>query len=465
MRKSIRRKLLLWLSAGLGVIWIISALIGYFLALKFSDDSFDRELINSSDSVAARIKFKEGRLVVDLPPAAQAILRHNNRDMFFYQVLNADGERLSGDKLPLPDIAGLSDVPSFRLIRLPSARGDKVHEVRLAELKVLSPENDGKAFIIQVGETLAARKQLSYKILASIMLPQFVTALLGAYAVWIGISRGLAPLRTMQEAISARSASDLSDVDDSISPEETYPLVQSINELLARLRAYIEAQKRFIANASHQLRTPLAGLKTYSSLGLGAESAVEMKEVIGQIDFGLERLTRLVNQLLSLARVDPYGATALKPEVFDVADVLSEVLTEQAALAAAKSIDFGLEDECVSYSILGDRIGLQQLFSNLVDNALQYTPAYGRVTVSLKTFDDRLFFAVRDTGPGIPDIEKEKIFERFYRLSGAGTSGSGLGLSIVKEVASTFQAQVSIETGENGIGTVFTVSFPAGRRD
>ncbi|MBS1991545.1 MAG: sensor histidine kinase [Cyanobacteria bacterium SZAS LIN-3] len=455
MRRSIRKGLVLWLSILLGTVWLISSVGGYCLALKFAGEAFDRELVNSADSVAARVRIKGGRVVVDLPPAAQAILRHDNTDRFYYQVLSSKGERLSGDEClprPLPSLS--NGRPIFNTVRV---GGD---DLRIVQLSTVA-EGLNEEVIIQVAETMLSRRQLSQSILVTIILPQLLMAILGASAVWFGISAGLQPLKQLQAAISARTPGDLSSISDAISPEETYPLVKAINGLLEILREDAQTKQRFIANASHQLRTPLAGLKTYSSLGVKTRTLDEMRNMMEQIDKGLDRTSHLISQLLVLARNDSATRTIATDEMIDLNFVASDVVEQHINQAIRKNIDIGFGPSEKSALITGDRIGIHELVGNLVDNAIKYTPSGGKVIVGLDVSKENVTLDVRDTGCGIPVKDRDRIFERFYRVEGASADGSGLGLAIVRDVANHHGARILVEAGDNGTGSRFKVVFPS----
>lgn len=457
MRRSIRRQLVLWLAIPLGILWLISTVTGYSQALKFAEETYDRELVNSSDSVAARLKVKDDKVVVDLPPAAQAILRHNNTDKFYYKVLKANGEMISGDTvLPSPHAEYLDEAtPRFTTTTIGG------EQIRLVQIKLLIPVADAEPVIIEVAETMNSRKRLSMNIFMTMIVPQLLMVILGATAVWIGVSRGLEPLQFLQKAIASRSRLDLTPVQEDIAPEEVYPLVVSLNDLLARLREDIKAQQRFIANAAHQLRTPLAGLKAYSSLGLDLKNLEETHGVMEQIDSGLDRTTHMVNQLLALARNDPASMTTTERSVVELNGLVADVIADRISIAVKKKIDVGYQPAQELANVSGDGTSLQQLVSNLIDNALLYTPDGGCVNVIVAQDNGSIKLSVADTGPGIPVEERDKVFERFYRLVGSTGGGSGLGLSIVKEVAKNHKATVKIEHGENNQGTSVSVMFPA----
>lgn len=456
MRPSIRRQLVLWLAIPLGTLWLISTTTGYSQALRFAEETYDRELVNSSDSVAARLRVKDDKVVVDLPPAAQAILRHNNTDKFYYKVLKANGEMISGDSiLPSPQAENLDEAtPRFTTTTIGK------EQIRLAQIKLLIPEADAEPVIIEVAETMNSRKRLSMNIFMTMIVPQVLMVVLGATAVWIGVSRGLEPLQFLQKAIASRSRLDLNPVQEDIAPVEVYPLVVSLNDLLSRLREDIKAQQRFIANAAHQLRTPLAGLKAYSSLGLDLKNLDETHGVIQQIDNGLDRTTHMVNQLLALARNEPASMTSTEKSVVELNGLVADVIADRINIAVKKQIDVGYQPAQELANINGDGTSLQQLVSNLIDNALLYTPEGGCVNVVVAQDNGSIRLSVADNGPGIPLEERDKVFERFYRLVGSTGGGSGLGLSIVKEVAKNHKATVKIENGENNKGTTVSVLFP-----
>lgn len=454
MRKSIRQSLIIWLAILLGLIWIISALGGSILALRFANDTFDRELLNSADSITARVRVKNDKLMVDLPPAAQAILRHDNIDHFYYQVISSTGKRLSGDTiLPPPVLSFSTEKPLFRDARIGKTK------IRMAEIRT-SAEGLQEEVIIQVAETLTSRKQLSQSILLTLTVTQMLMAIFGATAVWLAVGAGLKPLSQLQRAISSRSPHDLSTIDDTISPEETYQLVKAINGLLDILREDTKAKQRFIANASHQLRTPLAVLKTYSSIGVKTETKEEMVKMVEQIDRGLDRTSHLVTQLLALARNDAPSGTIATDEKIDLNFVASDVVEQQVQQAIKRDIELGFESAQAPAMVSGDRIGIQQLIDNLIDNALKYAPVGGKVQVAIEVVDKSVTFVVRDNAPRIASDERARIFERFYRIDGSPSGGSGLGLAIVKDVADNHSAAITVEPGLGDTGNTFKVAFP-----
>ncbi len=299
MRVSIRKQLLtLFMPVLFGLI-ILSAIVSYWLVSTYSSESFDKDLISSADSVVGRLRVKQGKIVVDLPPAAIAILKHDASDKFYYRVIGSDGGRITGDAdLPAPSTTLKVDEPEVKTARLSGK------EIRVAEIKVDVDEPDGGTVIVQVAETTNVRTLFQQKLLLSIAIPQLLVLTVGLVAVWYGVTKILTPLRMLQAQIRSRSQSDLSAVTDTDVPEEVLPLVDAINQLLSRLREDLKAHKRFIANAAHQLRTPLAGLKTYSSIGSEMSEAEDLKHIVKELDSGIDRASRMVGQMLALARTD-----------------------------------------------------------------------------------------------------------------------------------------------------------------
>jgi two-component system sensor histidine kinase TctE len=303
------------------------------------------------------------------------------------------------------------------------------------------------------------RRLFQEKLLLGIALPQLLVLALGTFAAWYGIAKILTPLGLLQQQVANRSQSDLSSLSDEATPEEVYPLVRALNHLLQQLREEIKAHQRFVANAAHQLRTPLAGLKTYSSIGSEMCDTKELQHVVQELDHGIDRASRIVGQLLALARAEggDSGAARTKTAV-DVNFLVSDVVAELADQAMGKAIDLRFELSEEPAMICCDPTGLRHLLSNLIENSLLYSGNGATVVVSVKN-EENVSLTVYDTGPGIPIEERTRVFERFYRIAGTSANGSGLGLAIVKEVASAHGAAVSIDAGPCGQGTLVRVEF------
>ncbi len=452
-RKSIRKQLLVLFVPFVFGLWIASAAVGFWLISTLSADSFDKDLLNSADSVVGRLRTKEGKVVADLPPAALAILKHDEADKLFFSVLSVDGKHIAGDNvIPVP--AGDLSLKSPRVVDGQIAGKD----VRIAEIK--ASVDSGETVIVQVAETTNVRRTFQQKLLLSIAIPQLVVIFLAFAAVFYGIDRILTPLRTLQSQLSLRSEADFKALEENGAPSEVYPLVKAINNLFHKTEEKISAQHRFIANAAHQLRTPLAGLKTYTSLGPEINDLDELQELVRDVDRGVDRATRMVSQLLALARTDAKGETIAS--AVDLNFLVSDVVSELVHQAVLKNINLTFESSPTGAILAGEPMSLKHLVANLVENSILYTPPGGSILVRVQK-NGQVKLTVSDTGPGIPAKERENIFERFYRIVGTKGEGSGLGLSIVKEVASKHKAKISIEDDPSNRGATFVVEFPAER--
>jgi len=456
LTSSIRSQLLGWLLIPILSLWLVAAGITYGLAMVFATGAYDSSLLDLARSLAIRLHDVGGRVVLELPPEAQAILRESSKDKLYYQVIDPGRQFLAGDTIVPPptgeDMEDLEEEPDFRDARIGA------DDVRIALMSVPVTGQTGKTVLIQVAETLVGRRELASNILIGVVVPQLVLILLAALAVWFGVTRGLAPLKSVQAAIASRTQRDLSPVAEGNAPQEVRPLVTAINDLLGRLQKDIDAQRRFVANAAHQLRTPLAGLKTQTEFALKQTAPEDLRKALKQIHTSADRAAHLVNQLLALARVEPDALQADKFELVDLNSVARQATQELVPAAIQKGIDLGFEGASVPAVIAGDHFSLRELIANLIDNAVRYTQPGGNVTVYVSNHRG-ICLRVEDNGPGIPSEERERVFERFYRVLGSGVDGSGLGLAIVHEIAQAHNAQVSLAAGAGGTGTTVGVQF------
>ena len=277
-------------------------------------------------------------------------------------------------------------------------------------------------------------------------------------AVLVGVRRALRPLSSIREELAQRSLSDLRPLNVEAAPAEIVPLLETINQLLGHLRADIEIQQRFVSNAAHQLRTPLAGLKTSAELALRESTVSGTREMVAQILEGANRSVHLVKQLLAISRAEPkHGREILFTDV-DLASLAREVCKAYLGAALKKNIELGYDGPS-SLIVRGEATCLREMIGNLVDNAVRYSSNGGVVTVHLASGKE-IGLSVEDSGPGIPRKERDRVFERFYRVLGTGEDGTGLGLSIVKEVVQMHGGKISLSDGEGGVGTRVMVVFP-----
>ena len=456
---TLRRQLIAWLAVPLFVLWSVSALIDYDIAKRFVNLAYDRALLEAALDIGRQVKVINDRIYVDLPEVALQILQTTESGSLYYLVTGPKEEFISGESdLPQPPDA------------TPEAAGDRVRyydekfrgfEIRAVAMRAPVEPGTGRGAVrIRVAERVTARDEFARQIILRMVLPQGILILLAGFAVWYGVGRGLAPLSTLRREIESRSHRDLSALSEEQAPQEVRPLINAMNDLLARLGTAISAQQRFIADAAHQLRTPIAGLKTQTELALRQSQPGNVHDTLRQLQAATEQSTRLINQLLSLARAEPGARREHAVERLDLARLARDATTEWVPRALARHIDLGYDGEEGAAWIAGDAFLVRDMLGNLLDNAIRYTQHGGQVTVRIAAGTDAVVLSVEDNGPGIPEQERERVFERFYRVLGTGSEGCGLGLAIVREIALSHRAEVTLTAGAGGKGTVARVVFP-----
>lgn len=453
---SISQKLLRGLLVPLCIMFVATGFLAYNLAAWFANDSYDQELLNAAHAVAARLSEDKDGLVADLPDAVQEVLRHNDRDNFFYQVLSPSKQRLAGDAiLPMPVNDVNTDTPSFRNSVVNG------HKVRIARIRVSLIEDDSKIVIVQVARTLNARNELIHRIFLSIVIPQIILGLLSVAAVSYNVKDGLKPLVELSEEIQQRSQADLTPIDAKNTPREMLPIIEAINSLFSRIDNHMEEQKRFVANAAHQLRTPVAGLRAYIEYGRRIANG-KFSEVLDQIDAGTDRIAELVGGLLILARASERKNQ--QRDVVELNDLSSEVTSDLIRQAANKKIELFFHPSALRSVVLGDKAELREMLSNVINNAVSYTPDGGVVNVTV-TSGPPPVVTIQDNGPGIPAQERKRVFERFYRVLGTKVNGTGLGLAIVQEIAHSHKATVELLDPIDAMGTLVRITFPTSQAE
>jgi two-component system, OmpR family, sensor kinase len=309
--------------------------------------------------------------------------------------------------------------------------------------------------VVQVAQPLSVRRELAADMALRTVAPLCILFPFLGLLVWVAVGKGLAPVKRVAADVQSRDVSTLSPVADAELPQEIRPLTHAFNDLLVRLDRAIDSQRAFIADAAHELRTPLTALKLRIQLAERAEDETSRAVAFAELKEGYERAIRMVQQLLTLARQEP-GASTRAPQPVDMATLARTVIADLAPAADAKRIDLGLNaDEA---TIEGDPDTLRILMNNLVDNAIRYTPEGGRVDVDIAADASTCKLTVRDTGPGIPEQEIGRVFDRFYRVAGTGVEGSGLGLAIVRQIADAHGAKVVLRNANPGLCAI--VTFP-----
>jgi len=481
--RSLFGEILDWMLAPLLLLWPLSVLLTWLVAQGLANQPFDRELGAKVRYLARQVEFRNGssgatEAAFDAPERTWRL--PDDRDVLYYQVLGSRGERLAGDK-PIP-------LPADEDHALPGEvrfRDESIGpiEVRVGYMWVPGSERSSSMTpLVQVAETLDKRSRLATEIIKGVILPQFVILPVAVLLVWLALARGIEPLNELQQRIRRRDSNDLSPIDENAAPEEVSPLVRAINDLLERLDQSIRAQKHFLADAAHQLKTPLAGLRTQAELAqreidAGQSDPRALKESLQQIARSSQNAAHMVNQLLAMARAED-EEQGTQREAVSLTALATETVRDFVPRALEKRIDLGLEgssgvDETARTAPLwvsGNVVLLRELIRNLVDNALQYTPAGGTVTVRVMDdpFGQVVVLQVEDSGPGIAPAEREQVFHAFYRSLGTNVDGSGLGLAIVREIATRHRVEVALDdarprtsTAAGGPGALFTLRFPA----
>lgn len=451
-QRSLRALLLQLLLPPIAAMLAVGAYAAYRVAADPGAEAYDQSLINTAAALGERIRVQDGRVGFDLPNVAERVVRSDRYDEVYYVVRGPAGERIAGDVgVPLPPAGarGEDGIIAFdgdfegkrvRVVAVPVICGVEICSVSMAE-------------------TTNKRERLAREILASSVLPQALLAAVTLGLVWFGVARGLRPLQDLSRDIGARSPHDLRPLDPGRSPAEARPLVESINHLLGEVTEANRNQQRFLANAAHQLRTPLAGLRAHAELALAQPMPEACRAQLEQVHGASVRTARLANQLLALARAEAGVSDAAGPARADLRQVVEAAADEWVHRALERDIDLGFELE--DARVRGDPILLREALANLVQNALEYTPAGGRVTVRVRAGAGAVIAEVEDDGPGIAPAERTRVLERFYRAPGTTGAGSGLGLAIVSEIAAAHGARVEIGEGEGGRGCRVALAFPA----
>ncbi len=455
----LRNLLLRWLLVPLAVLWAVGFGIQYARSIDQANQAYDRTLLGSALTMAERVSVRDGRLSADVPYAALEMLGTEAHDRIFYRISATAEPRMSTGyaDLPKPPVLPANETPVFYDARYLD------EAVRL--VAVLKPmyESPVGSLLVQVAETTAGRAALSRRILVDSALTQL--ALIGAVALLIvfAVRRGLEPLRRIRDEVELRSETDLTPIDDRAVPLEVVPLVEAINAHTERQRRLNEAQQQFIADASHQLKTPLTVLRMQASLALAQRDPNLMRRIVEDIHESTDATSRMIQQLLALARSE--HDLAAPDEPVDVVEIARTATFDLLPQALKKSIDIGFEAENRA-PLACNPLLLRELVSNLVDNAVRYAPVGGHVTVSVRheASSGDVHIVVEDDGPGIPPQDRAKVFARFYRVNGSPGDGTGLGLAIVKQIAERHGGTVVVDDGADGVGTRITVRLPGAVR-
>ena len=432
-------------------------LISYWVALSFSERAHDRTLVEVAREVGLHLRGTKGGLTLDMPPEARRVLLGDPLDQLYFEVTAFDGRRIDGEPVARPGDGAVKRRSNETFYNGVMSG----QPVRIVELKINADTAGGRAaVVVRVAETKIKRNELAREILLSVILPQLLLIVIAGVVVWVGVFRGLAPLRRLQHAVASRTDRDHSPMSVEGVPGELQPLLQSINALLERLDLALTLQSRFVSDAAHQLKTPMAALKTQLEVAARETNPQRMRESLQQIHPRLDRLSRVVSQLLSLARNEPEAISKVTLSPLDLNALALDVATGWVPEALKKHIDLGFEDAGQSVMVAGDAARLRELLDNLLDNAVRYSREGGSITVRVHAAPPRVDF--NDDGPSIPPEERARVFERFHRLLGSTQDGSGLGLAIAEEIAHLHRGEITLsEDTTDGVGNTFSVVLPA----
>jgi two-component system sensor histidine kinase TctE len=443
--RSLRAHLLRMLLPPIAALLALGAIVAYYPSSEPTTEAYDQALVDIGIALGTHIQARGAGYRFELPGPVEQVLRTDRHDLIFYRVLGPGGVHVAGDAaLPLP----ATDAHAY----------DGVVEGRRVRVVSVDAPCGSSTCTVLVAETTNKRARAARDFLLTSMLPGLLIALATLLIVWFGVKRGLWPLARLSEELKARSPRDLRPIDAAAAPEETRPLVSALNGLLEELAQASRNQQRFLANAAHQLRTPLAGLQAHTELALAQPIPDSCRVQLEQVHQATIRTARLANQLLALARAEP-GARGSASDV-NLRSVVEGEADAWVHQALARDVDLGFELEAAP--VKGDALLLREALANLVHNAIEYCASGGRVTVRTGQRGGQSFAEVEDDGPGIAPQERERVLERFYRVPGTPGTGSGLGLAIVREIALGHGARIELSDGAGARGCRVALTFPHG---
>ena len=453
-QQSLRRQLIVRMLMMMLPLFILLWVIAYFFSQYFINAAFDRSLMRRTYALADRVEVQHGQVQVDLPIAARELLLFDQEDLLFHRIIDSQSRTIEGER-NMPPLPGNKRIRPGQLIFYDGIKGGEKVRVAAFALSLQGTSASGMV-LIQVGETLSRRLALAKRATLAIVIPMLLMTLTAAVAIAYGVGRGLEPVSRLRDRLSARQAFDLSPVPLEGTPAELRPFLDEINSLLQRLSEAVEVQSRFVADAAHQLRTPIAGIRAQAEAALAGARHEDAQHALVRIAQSTQTMGDLVQKLLVLARVDAAENT-LRLNRLDGAEVMRAVAREWVPQALAKGVEIGFEIKNGEASVMGDAQLLREMLANLIDNALRYGGS--RITLSVGSSEQGAIWRVADNGRGIPEHQRAAVFAPFHRLS-AGVDGAGLGLTIVQRIAHLHDAVVSLEEGEWGAGLVASVTFP-----
>lgn len=460
--QSLHKQLLLWLVLPQLVLWMAAAFVTYNVAARYANRAIDASLLQATRALARQVKPIGNGLFIDFPRAADDIIGGDPDDRVYYMVSTPPGQFILGSRTLPPPL--LNGAPKLGEPYFYDGMVDKM-PIRVAALYVAYGDSKTRQLmLVQIARGRARRDELARSILGDTVLPLSGLILLMTMIVWAGIRAGLAPLARMRALVEDRAPNDLAPLKIDTAPQELRSLARALNDLLSAVHESVAAQRRFVNDAAHQLRTPLAGLKSQTELALGENVDPARQPRLERVHESAVRSAHLVNQLLSLARAEPESALAQHVSRVDLRELAREVAAEWVPKALQASVDLGLDDAgetAAPVVVQGHPLLIREALQNLIDNAIRYAGAASEVTVSVLRDGAFGVLQVADTGPGIPPDLHRAVFERFVRATHEG-SGCGLGLAIVKSIAERHAGHVSL-TGVAPHGLKVCIALPLAR--
>ncbi len=445
---SIRKHLLFNLLTLFLFSWLTVAGFTYHKAEHEIEEIFDAQLAQTAGMIAELAYNQIEKNKVGETELAQAIYGHKYERKVSFQIWQGDQLILHSQSAPhnrLSSTLGFSDKP-----------------INGTVWRVFGMQHKLSSYTVFAAEDYDARNEMIADIAQGVSIPMLLALPLLGILIWLGIGQGLRPLQRVALEVAQKTPQQLKPIESENVPDEIIPLTTSLNDLLHRLHQAFELEKRFTADASHELRTPLAAIRTQTQVALRSTDPVEQKKALLNIIQGVDRSAHLVDQMLTLARLDPEALD----KNFTIVDMLvlsEDIIADLVPLAIEQQIELSLTDKTEvseQHRIKGYQPGLAILLRNIIDNAIRYTPCGGHVELTIFTEQKNCCLSVADSGPGIPQDKQEKIFNRFYRQENYDDYGCGLGLSIVRRIADLHQAKIRLSTGLNKKGFGMTVLFP-----
>ena len=451
-KRSLKTEILLRLAIPLIFFISVESVLSYFVTLHHVDTAYDRWLLDSARSLTQEIKVRGGKVVIELPPAALEIFKWDESDKTYFKIISEEKGMLAGDKF-VPEPLELETDWARPLYFDDEMYGEPVRVVSM----IIAPEHTSEKVFVHVAETLNKRRSMMMDILLADLVPQMALVFLAGIYLVVGVKRGLQPLHVLADEIAQRSSRDLRPIPEQHVFLEVRALTDTINDLLERLGLAIATQQRFITNAAHQLRTPLAGLKLQVERAQREQDLPAMKPALTQIQGCADRMSHLTTQLLILARSEPIdGDYELRP--VDLCKLAKETCMDWVPKALQRHMELGFDGLEQPLHVRGDEVLLRELLGNLLDNAICYGHDWGNIIVKVERYPSPRL-SIEDDGPGIPELEMDRVFERFYRIPGSSGDGCGLGLAIVKEIADLHKARLKLSRVNEAGGTLIELVF------